>query len=117
MAHPVDMQLQAYNARDIDAFMPWWAQNCKYYLFPNTLVASGIDDIRARHVERFRDENLFGRLLNRAVVGDVVVDHETVTRTFPEGVGEVDVICIYEVEDGKIKAARFKIGEPRFSET
>lgn len=114
LAYPVEMQLRAYNARDIESFMPWWAEDCQYYLFPNTLVASGVDDIKARHIERFKDENLFGRLLSRTVVGDVVVDNETVTRTFPEGIGRVDVICIYEVEGGKIKTARFKIGEPRF---
>lgn len=113
-AYPVEMQLRAYNARDIDGFMPWWAQDCQYYLFPNTLVASGVEEIRARHSERFKDENLFGKLHSRTVVGDVVVDHETVTRTFPEGIGKVDVICIYEVEAGKIKSARFKISEPRF---
>lgn len=113
-AYPVEMQLRAYNARDIEAFMPWWAEDCQYYLFPNTLVASGHEDIRVRHIERFKDENLFGRLLSRTVVGDVVVDNETVTRTFPEGIGRVDVICIYEVEGGKIKTARFKIGEPHF---
>lgn len=113
-AYPVEMQLRAYNARDIDGFMPWWAEDCHYYLFPNTLVASSHEDIRARHIERFKDDNLFGKLLNRAVVGNVVVDHETVTRTFPQGIGQVDVICIYEVENGKIKTARFKISEPRF---
>jgi len=42
-----------------------------------------------------------------------VVDHETVTRTFPEGPGEIDVLCIYEVEHGKIAKAWFKKGERR----
>ncbi|MBB4952638.1 putative hydrolase of HD superfamily [Agrobacterium vitis] len=116
IAHPVEMQLQAYNARDIDRFMPWWADDCQYYIFPDTLIASGVDEIRNRHIERFKEANLFGTLHSRAVVGNVVVDHETVTRTFPDGAGEVDVICIYEIEDGKIKTARFKIGEPRLNQ-
>jgi hypothetical protein len=29
---PVQKQLEAYNARDIDAFMPWWADDCQYYV-------------------------------------------------------------------------------------
>jgi putative hydrolase of HD superfamily len=46
-----------------------------------------------------------GTLLTRIVVGNVVIDHETVTRTFPEGSAEVEVVCIYEVENGKIAKA------------
>ena len=113
--HPVRMQLEAYNARDIDAFMPWWADDCLYYAFPDQLLASGKAAIRDRHVERFREQNLHGKLLNRMVMGNMVIDHETVTRTFPEGPGEIDVICIYEVQDGKIAKAWFKMGEKRLS--
>jgi hypothetical protein len=39
-----------------------------------------------------------------------VVDQERVTRTFPDGPGEIDVIAIYEVENGKIAKAWFKMG-------
>lgn len=112
-AYPVEMQLKAYNARDIDAFMEWWAADCQYYAFPSTLLADGAAAIRERHVERFKEPDLFGKLLTRIVVGNVVVDHETVQRTFPEGRGEVDVICTYEVEGGKIAKAWFKLGERR----
>lgn len=113
IAHPVRMQLDAYNARDIDSFMQWWADDCKYYAFPSTLLADGKAEIRSRHIERFKEPNLFGKLLTRSVVGNMVVDHETVTRTFPEGTGDIDVICIYEIEGGKIAKAWFKLGEPR----
>ena len=41
-------------------------------------------------------------LLHRAVVGDFVVDHERVARTFPEGRGHIELVCTYEVRDGKI---------------
>lgn len=112
-AYPVQMQLEAYNAKDIDAFMEWWADDCDYYAFPSTLLAKGASDIKARHIERFKEPNLFGKLLSRSVVGNLVVDYETVTRTFPEGAGVVDVICIYEIADGKIAKAWFKMGEVR----
>ncbi len=110
---PVQKQLEAYNARDIDAFMPCWADDCRYYEFPSRLLASGAAEVRQRHVDRFRDPILFGRLITRIAVGNLVVDHETVTRTFPESPGEVDVIAIYEVEDGRIAKAWFKMGTPR----
>lgn len=93
--------------------MPWWADNCQYYAFPDTLLANGAHEIRARHIERFKETDLFGTLLSRIVVGNVVIDHETVTRTFPAGKGEIDVVCIYEIEGGKIAKAWFKTSEPR----
>jgi hypothetical protein len=31
---PVQKQLDAYNARDIEAFMEWWSDDCEYYEFP-----------------------------------------------------------------------------------
>lgn len=110
---PVQKQLEAYNARDIEAFMAWWADDCQYFAFPSTLLASSAAEIRERHVERFKEPDLYGRLLTRIVVGNIVIDHETVTRNFPEGKGEVDVACIYEIENGKIAKAWFKMGQRR----
>lgn len=110
---PVQKQLEAYNARDIDDFMIWWANDCQYYAFPTGLLADGAAEIRERHIERFKDANLHGALLTRVVIGNIVVDHETVTRTFLEGPGDIDVLCIYEVENGKIAKAWFKMGERR----
>jgi len=106
-------QLDAYNARDIDAFMRYWADDCQYYAFPDTLLASGADAIRQRHIVRFTEPNLFGTLINRIVIGSMVVDQETVSRTFPDGPGEVDVVAIYEDADAKIIKAWFRMGEPK----
>lgn len=110
---PVQKQLEAYNARDIDAFMAWWAEDCQYYAFPSTVLASGAAEIRERHIQRFMEPDLFGELLSRFAIGNIVVDHERVQRTFPEGPGEIDVLCIYEVQNGKIAKAWFKVGERR----
>ena len=111
--HCVQQQLDAYNARDIDAFMRWWAEDCCYYGFPDQLLANGTAEIRERHLIRFREPNLHGRLITRLSVNNLVIDQEVVTRSFPEGPGEVDVIAIYEVERGKISKAWFKMGKPR----
>lgn len=50
----VQQQLDAYNARDIDAFMACWADDAQYYEHPDTLLASGKAAIRERHLVRFR---------------------------------------------------------------
>lgn len=109
----VQKQLDAYNARDIDAFMACWADDGEYYAFPATLLANGAPAIRERHVARFAETNLHAKLVNRINVDNLVIDQELVTRTFPEGPGEFDAVAIYEVVDGRIAKAWFKMGPPR----
>jgi hypothetical protein len=108
----VQKQLDAYNARDIEAFMANWSDDAEYFQFPSTLLASGSAKIRERHLARFKEPNLFGLLIKRMAVGNLVIDQETVTRSFPDGTGRVDVIAIYQVEKGKIAKAWFKMGDP-----
>ncbi|WP_112663856.1 nuclear transport factor 2 family protein [Microvirga flavescens] len=108
----VQKQLDAYNTRDIEAFMSHWAEDAQYFGFPSDLLANGAAQIRERHMARFQEPNLFGQLVKRLAVGNIVVDQEVVTRTFPEGPGRVDVLAIYEVEGDKITRAWFKIGTP-----
>jgi hypothetical protein len=106
----IQRQLDAYNARDIEAFMATWAEDAEYYEHPNTLLARGHAQIRERHMARFLEPNLYGKLVKRMVVENKVVDQEVVTRTFPEGTGSVEVIALYEVAEGKIAKAWFIIG-------
>jgi putative hydrolase of HD superfamily len=108
----VQAQLDAYNARDIAAFIAVWSDDAQYYAFPDTLLASGAAAIRERHVARFREPNLHGRLIGRVSLGGLVIDREIVTRSFPDGPGRVHVVAIYEVSGGKITKAWFRQGEP-----
>nr|WP_156542517.1 nuclear transport factor 2 family protein [Agrobacterium vitis] len=110
---PVARQLDAYNAKDIDGFMQHWAPDCRIYAFPDTLLADGAAEIRSRHIERFREPDLHGKLIARHITGNMVTDIECVTRNFPEGKGEIDVLCLYEIEHGKIARAWFRMGEKR----
>jgi hypothetical protein len=110
----VQKQLDAYNRKDIEAFISVWADDAQYYAHPDTLLASGAAAIRERHVDRFKEPNLHGVLIERVGLGNIVVDHERVTRTFPEGPGTVEVLAIYEVQGVKIVKAWFIIG-PRQS--
>jgi hypothetical protein len=112
---PVREQLEAYNSRDIDRFMRCWTEDAQHYEFPDRLLAAGAAAIRERHLARFKEGNLFGRLIHRIVLDDLVVDQETVTRNFPDGIGEIDVIAIYQARGGKIAKAWFKLGTPRLA--
>jgi hypothetical protein len=44
------------------------------------------------------------------VLGNVVVDLEEITRNFPEGLGTIEMLCIYEVVSGRISKASFALG-------
>jgi len=110
----VKAQLDAYNARDLDAFMRCWADDACMYAHPDTLLCEGQAAIRARHAERFKEPDLHARLIDRQVIGETVIDRERVTRTFPEGRGEIDVVGIYEVKDAKIVRVWFVSGAPEF---
>jgi hypothetical protein len=108
----VARQLDAYNARDIDGFMAAWHDDAQYFEHPDKLLASGAVEIRARHVARFKEPTLHGRLIGRFSVANLVVDREIVTRDFREGRGQVDVIAIYEIAGDRIARAWFKLGVP-----
>jgi len=106
----VQRQLDAYNARDVDALMATYAEDAQQFEYPATLLTSGAAQLRERITARFREPNLHARLIRRIVMGQVVIDHEEVTRTFPEGTGTLELVAIYEVRDGRIASARFISG-------
>lgn len=69
--------------------------------------------MRKRMLVRFAEPDLHARLLSRAVMENIVVDHEVITRNFPEGKGEIEMLCVYEVQNGLIKTASFAVGQPK----
>ncbi len=109
----VQRQLDAYNARDIDALMAIYADDVEHFEFPSTMVANGAAQLRERLTARLQEANLHAKLVKRIAMGDFVIDHELVTREFPEGRGTIELIAMYEVLDEKIVRAWFKFGEKR----
>jgi len=111
MADPTDpiavvqRQLDAFNARDLDALLATYAEEAQMFEHPSKLLASGAATFRERFTMRFREPNLHATLLSRTVMGTIVVDHEEVARTFPEGPGRIQLIMIYEVQNGQIAKA------------
>ena len=109
----VQRQLDAYNARDIDALMATYADDIEQFDFPSTVLAVGAAAVRARQSVRLQEPDLYARLLGRTAMGNLVIDHEIVTRNFPEGIGTVELIAMYEVQADRIQRAWFKFGEKR----
>ncbi len=109
----VQRQLEAYNARDLEAWLATFKADAEQYLLHAGLLASGHDAIRKRMADRFNDPTLHAKLISRTVMDGIVVDHEIVTRMFPDGLADVEMICIYEVHAGLIIKATYAIGQAR----
>jgi putative hydrolase of HD superfamily len=107
----VQAQLDAFNARDVDALLAAYAPDAEQYVLHGERLAKGHDELRARYLARFQEANLYAKLLSRTVLGNVVIDLEIITRNFPEGVGTLEMLCIYEVVDGRIQRASFHSGK------
>jgi hypothetical protein len=106
----VQRQLDAYNAKNLNAWLSTYAEDAKQFELGGNLLAQGHAEIRARTAPRFTEPDLQAVLLKRVVMGNVVIDHEDVVRTFPDGPGRVELVCVYVVEQGKIQSASFSIG-------
>jgi putative hydrolase of HD superfamily len=113
----VQAQLDAYNAKDIDALMATYAPDARQFALHGALLAEGHAAIRPRYIARFAEPDLHARLLSRTVLGNIVTDLEIVTRNFPEGLGTVEMLCIYEVRDGCIACASFATGATTLTAT
>jgi hypothetical protein len=109
----VQTQLDAYNAKDIEALLATYSPKAEQYATGGELLAQGYEQMRPRFLARFAEPNLYARLMSRQVVGNMVADLELIERTFPEGVGSIEMLCIYEVVDGRILRATFATGEKK----
>ena len=100
-------QLDAYNARDLEAFLAVYAPDCTVRSFPSGEVLSeGLEAMRARYGALFRDHpTLHCRLLARVEHEVFAIDHEQV-----DGLRESEVVhavAMYEVRDGLIQNVWF----------
>lgn len=99
-------QLEAYNNRDIEAFLIPYSDSVAVYRFPNQLMYQGKELIRQRYAGMFdATPDLHCHLVSRMVQGNTVIDQELVTRK--KGEPQVEAIAIYKIEHGKIQRVFF----------
>jgi len=102
----VDEQLEAYNNRDIDAFLATYHQDIKIYNHPNTLSMDGKEAMRKVYANMFEKiPDLNAKIVNRITIGNKVIDQEQV-KGFGEG-KDIHAVAIYEVKDGLIYRVDF----------
>ncbi len=106
---PADLaqrQLNAYNARNLDAFLEPYADDVAIYDLPDKLISKGKEAMQKRYGAMFtKTPGLHCELVNRIVMGNTVIDHERVT--FGTDRGPVQAIAIYKIENGKIQTVYF----------
>src|SRR5471030_2888511 len=71
----VQKQLDAYNARDIEAFLATYADEVALFEFPATPLAKGKEEMRKRYTLRFNDTILHAVIVKRIVMENTVIDH------------------------------------------
>lgn len=101
----VQRQLDAYNAQDLDAFCACFAADCILSELNGAMTQQGAVALRQRYETLFTTypEN-HAALINRVVVGNVVIDHEDITRSPSE---RINAAAIYTVKDGLIARVDF----------
>ena len=100
----VQKQLDAYNVRDIDAFMATYTKDIKLYNFPNDLRSEGQKAMKKSYKGFFENTpDLNCKILYRIVTGNKVIDHELVTANG----STFKAIAVYEVENGLISKVTF----------
>jgi len=99
-------QLDAYNNRDIDAFMKPYSDDVKVYQFPDKLLYEGSGAMRSQYTRYFNmTPDLHATLVNRIVQGNTVIDQEEVTRV--TGEEPAKAIAIYKIRNNKIAEVYF----------
>jgi hypothetical protein len=103
----VQSQVGAYNARDIERFLSYYADDVVVRRLPGGEVAwDGKAAMRVRYASRFADNpDLRCTVTRRIVHGNWVVDHELVTGV--EGRPRVRAVALYEVRNGLIRNVWF----------
>ena len=97
----VQQQLNAYNARNIEAFLEPYSDDVEIYTFPNTLISKGKDGMRKSYTEMFTKlPNLHCELKGRIVQGNIVIDRESVSGIRSNT--NVEATAVYEIKNHKI---------------
>ena len=105
---PVQAQLEAYNRRDLEAFLACYAPDCRMEDGAGAVMAADREAMRPLYAALFANSpELHVDVPTRIVAGSYVLDEEYVTGAhlpgFPE---EVHGVAVYHVADGLIRHVR-----------
>lgn len=95
----IQQQLEAFNAKDIKAFVETFDSEVKAYDYPNKLYVQGEKQLYKTFSDFFlQTPDLHCEIINRIILGSIVIDEEYLTVNGDN----FNAIAIYEIENGKI---------------
>lgn len=101
----VDAQLAAYNRRDLEGFLSFYAEDAVLAKHPDQVTQTGKVEMRIRYQRNFSNPNVRAEIIKRVAFGRFVIDHERVVA--PPAKGEFEAVAVYEIKDGKIVRVTF----------
>jgi hypothetical protein len=102
----VQAQVDAYNRRDLEGFLGFYADDAQLFDYPDQRLIAGKDALRERYRQRFEPApKLHAEILQRIAFDRFVIDQERVTG-LADGQG-LEVVAIYEIRDGRIARVTF----------
>jgi uncharacterized protein (TIGR02246 family) len=107
MDDPVQEQLDAYNAHDVERFLACYAEDVVMENATGDLLLAGRDAMRATYAALFeRTPRLHAEVPTRIRAGEFVVDEEIVTGLGPDGSLSIHSAVVYRVRGGLIVHVR-----------
>jgi hypothetical protein len=103
-ARTVQLQIEAFNAHDLEAFAGTFADDLESFDFPSTRQGpQGRAALKEVYAKRFKDSvDLHVSVKDQMVSGAFVVQRERITGR-GEGKAPLEVVVIYQVEEGLIR--------------
>jgi hypothetical protein len=101
---PVQEQLEAYNARDLERFLACYAPEVVIEDGAGARLLEGIEAMRAAYRTLFASNpGLRAEVPTRIRAGEFVIDEERVSGlNLPGGPAELHTAVVYRVRDGRI---------------
>lgn len=100
----VQRQLNAYNFRNLEAFLDTYSDDVEIFEFPEKPLAKGKEAMRKNYGPMFeKTPTLHCEILGRIVQGNIVIDKESVWF----GDEKKEAVAIYHIENGKINKVYF----------
>ncbi|MBX7146405.1 MAG: nuclear transport factor 2 family protein [Alphaproteobacteria bacterium] len=103
----IQAQLEAYNRRDLNAFIECYADTIELiYLSTNVIFCKGIAELHEIYKKIFKEHPLlYCRLTQRMICGDYVIDEEQISGLVDKKL--VHTIATYQIKHGLIQKVWF----------
>jgi hypothetical protein len=101
-----DLQLKGYNERNINLFLEAYSDSIKVFTFPDQLLYTGKAQMKINYEGMFVSlPDLHCTLKNRIVIGNTVIDEESVLIRKDQPL--IHAVAIYKIAHGKIQEVYF----------